>query len=92
MPETWAPVRQVCCGSACHPRSTDGRDGRPQEPWDITSTGSGLGRGFHTAQDMPVATTEYERAISLPIWPGMSVADVDRVVGGLRSVLAPQRR
>lgn len=49
-------------------------------------------RWGYTAQDLPVATMEYERAISLPIWPGMSATDVDRVVEGLSSVLAPRRR
>jgi dTDP-4-amino-4,6-dideoxygalactose transaminase len=49
-------------------------------------------RWGYTARDMPVATLEYERALSLPIWPGMSMADVDRVVEGLSSVLVPRRR
>jgi perosamine synthetase len=42
--------------------------------------------------DFPVATREYERVISLPIWPGMTADDIDRVVGGLASVLEPARR
>ncbi len=46
----------------------------------------------YAAGDLPVATREYERVISLPIWPGMSVADVDRVVDGLGTVLLPGRR
>jgi dTDP-4-amino-4,6-dideoxygalactose transaminase len=41
---------------------------------------------------MPVATREYGRVISLPIWPGMTDADLDRVVAGLVSVLDPARR
>lgn len=49
-------------------------------------------RWGYTAQDMPVAIQEYERALSLPIWPGMSMADVDRVVGGLSAILTPARR
>jgi perosamine synthetase len=49
-------------------------------------------RWGYTAQDMPVATGEYERALSLPIWPGMSMADVDRVVEGLSTILMPARR
>jgi perosamine synthetase len=44
------------------------------------------------AEDFPVATREYERVISLPIWPGMTTDDVDRVVCGLEMVLAPVRR
>jgi perosamine synthetase len=47
--------------------------------------------GYRTA-DFPVATTEFERVISLPLWPGMSTADVDRVVAGLEQVLLPMRR
>ncbi|HEU4671541.1 MAG TPA: DegT/DnrJ/EryC1/StrS aminotransferase family protein [Candidatus Limnocylindrales bacterium] len=38
-------------------------------------------------EDCPVATREYERVISLPIWPGMSEGDVDRVVGALAHAL-----
>jgi len=46
----------------------------------------------YAASDLPVATREYERVISLPLWPGMSGADVDRVVAGLESVLGGARR
>jgi perosamine synthetase len=42
--------------------------------------------------DLPVAAAEYERAISLPLWPGMSTADIERVVDGLRTVLTAARR
>ena len=39
----------------------------------------------------PVATREYERVLSLPIWPGLTAADVDRVVdtGSSRSCSPP---
>jgi dTDP-4-amino-4,6-dideoxygalactose transaminase len=37
--------------------------------------------------DLPVARAEYERVISLPIWPGMSAEDVGRVVEALVSTL-----
>jgi dTDP-4-amino-4,6-dideoxygalactose transaminase len=37
-------------------------------------------RWGYSPGDLPVASGEYERAISLPIWPGMSIADVERVV------------
>ena len=47
--------------------------------------------GYQPA-DLPVAAREYERVISLPIWPGMTDADVDRVVAGLVSTLEPARR
>ena len=42
--------------------------------------------------DFPVATREYARVISLPIWPGMTVYDVDRVADALRDVLSAARR
>ncbi len=47
-------------------------------------------RGF-AGSDFPVATREYERVISLPIWPDMSSADVDRVVAGLAQILGSSR-
>jgi perosamine synthetase len=42
--------------------------------------------------DFPVATVEFDRVISLPLWPGMSLADVDRVVGALEQVVSSSRR
>lgn len=48
-------------------------------------------RGY-VATDCPVAAREYERVLSLPIWPGLTPADVDRVVGGLEGILASARR
>ncbi len=44
------------------------------------------------AEQFPVADAEYERVISLPLWPGMTRADVERVVGGLAAILGPERR
>ena len=49
-------------------------------------------RWGYRPEDLPVAAREYERVISLPIWPGMTDADVDRVVDGLVQVLGPARR
>ena len=49
-------------------------------------------RWGYVAEDFPVATREYERVVSLPIWPGMTTDDVDRVASGLEMVLAPVRR
>lgn len=49
------------------------------------------GRGY-APQQFPVATAEYERVISLPIWPGMTEADVHRVVAALNGALATARR
>ena len=34
-----------------------------------------------------MATREYERVISLPIWPGMTTEDVQRVVDALGDIL-----
>jgi perosamine synthetase len=45
----------------------------------------------YSAADFPVATGEYQRVISLPIWPGMTADDVDRVGHGLEVVLGPAR-
>jgi dTDP-4-amino-4,6-dideoxygalactose transaminase len=49
-------------------------------------------RWGYVAGDFPVATREYARVLSLPIWPGMTTDDVDRVSSGLEMVLAPVRR
>jgi dTDP-4-amino-4,6-dideoxygalactose transaminase len=38
-------------------------------------------------EDHPVATREYDRVISLPIWPGMTGGDIDRVVVTLAAIL-----
>jgi len=43
-------------------------------------------------EDHPVATREYERVISLPIWPGMGESDIRRVVVSLASILDRARR
>jgi perosamine synthetase len=42
--------------------------------------------------DLPVAAAEYERVISLPLWPGMTAADTDRVADALEEILAAARR
>jgi dTDP-4-amino-4,6-dideoxygalactose transaminase len=42
-------------------------------------------------EDHPVATREYERVISLPIWPGMAGEDVRRVVDALASIVGGAR-
>ena len=39
------------------------------------------------AEDFPVATREYERVVSLPLWPGMTVQDIRRVVVALEEVV-----
>jgi perosamine synthetase len=40
----------------------------------------------------PVAERAYERAISLPLFPGMSERDVDDVCAALRKIVAHFRR
>ncbi len=49
-------------------------------------------RWGYAPQDCPTAAREYERVISLPIWPGMSAGDVERVVAGLEAMIAPALR
>jgi dTDP-4-amino-4,6-dideoxygalactose transaminase len=46
----------------------------------------------YRATDFAVATAEFDRVISLPLWPGMTLADVDRVVDGLEKVLGGATR
>jgi dTDP-4-amino-4,6-dideoxygalactose transaminase len=45
-----------------------------------------------TPYPLPVASAEYERVISLPIWPGMTTSDVERVTSALERSLASARR
>lgn len=45
----------------------------------------------YRAGDWPVAESAYERLLSLPIWPGMSDADVADTVRAMRKVLAAYR-
>lgn len=49
-------------------------------------------RWGYAPEDLPVAAAEYVRAISLPIWPGMTESDVQRVVDALGTVLTAARR
>ena len=49
-------------------------------------------RSGYAPADLPVATAEYERAISLPLWPGMTARDIDRVVDTVHDVLVAARR
>ena len=41
------------------------------------------------SETFPNAESEYQRVISLPLWPGMTRADVQRVVGSLTESTAP---
>jgi len=45
----------------------------------------------YAAGDLPVATREYEREISLPIYPGLGEDAVERVVGALSAILRPEQ-
>jgi dTDP-4-amino-4,6-dideoxygalactose transaminase len=45
----------------------------------------------YAAGDLPVATREYEREISLPIYPGLGEDAVERVVRALSAILRPER-
>jgi perosamine synthetase len=47
-------------------------------------------RGW-SADGFPVATREYQRVLSLPLWPGMGEQGVDRVVDALEAVLSGAR-
>ena len=44
-----------------------------------------------TPHDLSVATREFQRVISLPLWPGMTNADLDRVVSAFCEILLPAR-
>ena len=39
-----------------------------------------------------MAEAEYQRVISLPLWPGMTPDDVQRVVDALDGILSAARR
>jgi len=45
-----------------------------------------------TPRALPNAEREFWRVVSLPIWPGMTDQDQDRVVAALEDILAPARR
>jgi perosamine synthetase len=44
------------------------------------------------AADLPVATREWQRIVSLPLYPDLTNADVDRVADRLRDILRRHRR
>jgi dTDP-4-amino-4,6-dideoxygalactose transaminase len=46
----------------------------------------------YTPDSFPMAYQEYRRVISLPIFPGMTPADVDDVIGAVRKVVRSVRR
>jgi perosamine synthetase len=44
------------------------------------------------AEDLPCATAEWQRIISLPLYPGLAASDVDRVTDSLRGIVRAHRR
>jgi perosamine synthetase len=44
------------------------------------------------AEELPCATAEWQRIISLPLFPGMTAGDVDRVADTLRGIVRRHRR
>jgi dTDP-4-amino-4,6-dideoxygalactose transaminase len=46
----------------------------------------------YAPESFPVAYDEFRRVISLPLWPGMSNADVEDVTGGVQKVVRHFRR
>jgi dTDP-4-amino-4,6-dideoxygalactose transaminase len=44
-----------------------------------------------TPRPLPVATREFERVISLPLWPGMTDGQLDRIVETLSAILTADR-
>jgi perosamine synthetase len=43
-------------------------------------------------EDFPNATAVFERIVSLPIYPGMTGGDVDRVIGTVSTIVDRHRR
>jgi dTDP-4-amino-4,6-dideoxygalactose transaminase len=43
-------------------------------------------------EDLPVAATEFERLVSLPIYPSMADTDVDDVVAAVTDIVVAHRR
>lgn len=46
----------------------------------------------YKAADLPVAAAEYEREISLPIYPSLTEGEIDRVCESLTAALSPRRQ
>lgn len=44
------------------------------------------------AEDLPCATAEWQRIVSLPLFPGLTTNDVDRVTDSLRGIVRAHRR
>jgi dTDP-4-amino-4,6-dideoxygalactose transaminase len=44
------------------------------------------------AEDLPCATAEWQRIVSLPLYPGMTTNDVDRVADALSDIVRRHRR
>jgi dTDP-4-amino-4,6-dideoxygalactose transaminase len=46
----------------------------------------------YKAEDLPVAAAEYEREISLPIYPGLTEGEIDRVCESLTAAVSSRRQ
>ena len=82
------------------------RIGRDQVIEELTTAGIGTSVHFiplheHSyyrdvlgadAASLPEATAQWQRIVSLPLYPGMSPADVDRVASAVRDILRRHRR
>jgi dTDP-4-amino-4,6-dideoxygalactose transaminase len=44
------------------------------------------------AEDFPQATRAYHEVVSLPIYPGMTMEETDRVIGAIRGILVRHAR
>ena len=55
------------------------------QPWYRNRYGYGRGK-------CPVAENYYKRALSLPLYPAMTDADVDTVIGAVRDLVESSRR
>jgi dTDP-4-amino-4,6-dideoxygalactose transaminase len=45
-----------------------------------------------SAAELPEAAAQWQRIISLPLYPGMTAGDVDRVADALRAIARRHRR
>jgi perosamine synthetase len=46
----------------------------------------------YRADDFPVASTQYQRYLSLPIFPGMTSAQIDYVIDSVREIIKAAAR
>ena len=75
--------------SSASRRPASGRASTSSRSTSTRTTGSA---GATRAIPLPIASREYERVVSLPLWPGMTPDDIRRVTGSLDDVLAGSPR